>query len=464
MVFWGILGRSLRAGSRLPQGVHDGVKRGFGPAVAVEEQGVIDTSPGEVVEPALAVVEVPEGDAFDDVGMPSEESEQPGILLGLAIEKIWREPLAVGVQARQFLAVAAAVCPPAGAGDHIDVEFGEDGFEAEGAEGVEGAFELFEGDLVDFVMALEADGVDGDVLFAETPEEAKAFFALGRQFVVVVVVDEEGLGIGLVGPTEAPSDEFVVAEAGPPGGSEPVVAVVEGLVDHIPLGDAAAVTSDDGVDVVAQALKEELPIGRGVPGRVEPGRGAIVLGPDEAVADDLESVAFGESHECVRGGEAPLVFPRLDGGRFEGVFGSHDPKVAQEQGVVLGALGEGVVDTDAEAKPGPGHHGEGRLGGVMCGGTVHPVPRACREEGAEEGKTAKAEPAKRPKEEREGRRFHPWMMSSMFSGRCRETSLTTSPRKSWARVRRVRAPRMSMSTPRVAARSRMVAAGWSLTA
>jgi hypothetical protein len=38
------------------------------------EEGVVDALPGEVVGPALAVVEVPEGDAGDRVGGGAEQA------------------------------------------------------------------------------------------------------------------------------------------------------------------------------------------------------------------------------------------------------------------------------------------------------------------------------------------------------------------------------------------------------
>ena len=51
-------------------------------ALAVEEEGVVGALPGEGVEPAVAVVEVPERDAFDDVAVVDEELEEGGVLTG----------------------------------------------------------------------------------------------------------------------------------------------------------------------------------------------------------------------------------------------------------------------------------------------------------------------------------------------------------------------------------------------
>ena len=63
----------------------DSVEGGFWFAIAVEEERVVYAFPGEVVEPALAVVEVPEGDAGDDVGVFAEETKDLRVLVGLAL-------------------------------------------------------------------------------------------------------------------------------------------------------------------------------------------------------------------------------------------------------------------------------------------------------------------------------------------------------------------------------------------
>ena len=69
---------------RSAEGLEDGVVGGFGLALAVEEEGMIGALPGEVVEPALAVVEIPERDADDDVRIAPEERKELGVLFGLA--------------------------------------------------------------------------------------------------------------------------------------------------------------------------------------------------------------------------------------------------------------------------------------------------------------------------------------------------------------------------------------------
>lgn len=169
--------------------VENGVEGGFGLALAIEEEGVVDAVPGEVVEPALAVVEVPEGDAGDDVGVFDEDFEEAGVLFGLGFEDIGRAGIAIGIEFGQFFAVFAAVGPPAGARDDIDIELGNDDFEFEFAHGLEGGFDLGEGDAIDLVVALEADGVDGGVAGEERFKELDHAIAFAGELVVVIVVD-----------------------------------------------------------------------------------------------------------------------------------------------------------------------------------------------------------------------------------------------------------------------------------
>src|SRR5207302_8356123 len=63
-------------GSRGPQRRVHRVEGRLRPAMAIEEQRVIDATPGEVIEPALAVVQVPEGNPLDEVAVLVEERSE----------------------------------------------------------------------------------------------------------------------------------------------------------------------------------------------------------------------------------------------------------------------------------------------------------------------------------------------------------------------------------------------------
>ena len=123
---------------------------------------------------------------------------------------------------------------------------------------------------------------------------------LGGEFVVVVVVDEQRVRVGGVRELERLGDEVLAARLGPAGRAKVIVAVVERLVDHVPRRDAPAVALHHRLDVPPHALQQQLPAGGLVPVAEEPRRRAVVLGPDQAVADDLQAVGVGEVDEGVR--------------------------------------------------------------------------------------------------------------------------------------------------------------------
>ena len=64
-------------------GLEDCVIRGFGFALAIEEQGIIGSAAdGEVVEPGVGVGHTPEGDAIDGGTVLDEHVKELGITLG----------------------------------------------------------------------------------------------------------------------------------------------------------------------------------------------------------------------------------------------------------------------------------------------------------------------------------------------------------------------------------------------
>lgn len=339
----------------------DGVVGGLGLAFAVEEERVVDAVPGKIIEPALAVVEVPEADADDGVAVFVEDGEEFCVLVGLTLEDFGRAAAGVGILFGEFGAFGAVVGPPAGARDDVDVEFGDNDFDVEAFHLGEGFFDGLEGNGIEFVMALEADGVNGNALGAERFDEANGLLEFGAGFVVVIVVDEEGVWIGGVGELESFDDEIFAAEFAPGGGSEIVCAVVEGFVDDVPHGDFAFVTADDCVDVDFHGAEEFFAGGDFVDPRG--GGGAVVLGPNEGVADDFDVVGEGEVYEGVGGFEFPGAGFGLDGDEFHAVLGGDDGELRFEQGPILGAPGDLIADADADWERGNVFQGLGGGGG-----------------------------------------------------------------------------------------------------
>lgn len=185
----------------------DAVEGGFGLEVAVEEEGVVLAFPGEVVEPALSVVEVPEGDALDGVGVSGVELEELGVLLGLGFEDFGWAGVFVGVEVFEFVAVGAVVLIPFAAFDDVDIDLGDDDFEAVAFDFGNGVVEGFEGDVIELVVSLETDGIEGGILSLKVLDQFDEIGLFGGVFAAVVVVDEEGVGIGGACDAEGLGDE-----------------------------------------------------------------------------------------------------------------------------------------------------------------------------------------------------------------------------------------------------------------
>src|SRR5687767_6407283 len=75
---------------RLLQLSDDGIESGLWFAFAIEQQRIIYAPPGESVQPALAVVQIPERDAHNDIGILAKQPKELCILIGLSLQNFWR--------------------------------------------------------------------------------------------------------------------------------------------------------------------------------------------------------------------------------------------------------------------------------------------------------------------------------------------------------------------------------------
>ena len=198
-----------------------------------------------------------------------------------------------------------------GAGQDVDVELGDGDLDAEFAEGGDGVVDLIERRESEAVVALDADGGDGNACRLELFDERDGAVALGLVLDVVVVVIELGVGVGFVRVLEGFGD-VVGADDFVPEGLAQGAVFVEGFVDDVPGLDAAFVAADDGVDVVAHAGE------KGVAGEeiafvvVEDPGGDLAM-PDQIMADDEHVVLLAEGDVLVGDGE--VVFVRAGDGR-----------------------------------------------------------------------------------------------------------------------------------------------------
>ena len=115
---------------------------------------------------------------------------------------------------------------------------------------------------VDVVMSLHSQPVYRHVLPVHLPYHSGDAVALGGIHSTVVVVEEQGIGVGLVGKDERLGDELIAAKpvvAGLAVGTGDVSRPVgNGFIDHIPGIDNVLVAVDHGMDVLAQPFVEDL--------------------------------------------------------------------------------------------------------------------------------------------------------------------------------------------------------------
>ena len=217
---------------------------------------------------------------------------------------------------------------------------------------------------------MHAEGLDGDAFFYEALQHGEDGFAFGLLgggvgFDVVVVVGEDGGGIGFGGGAEGELD-VVFADILQPEGIAQAVGIfvrgIDGFVDDIPGMDAAFVAANDGLDVRGEE-------GDGVlrsDGGVEPG--GIVLVPAEIVAAGGDVMGFGEVHEEIGLGEIEAVLFGMCGAPLHLVFGDQDGALVEEERSEVGALELGIGNGGAEVETfGVGEFAEfGDFGGIRA--------------------------------------------------------------------------------------------------
>ena len=120
----------------------------------------------------------------------------------------------VRVELGQLVAVLAVVGPPAASRDHVDIQFGDDDLDPQLPQGVERLPELWDHVLAEFEVALHPVGIHRGPLLLQLRQQLDHLLALVRLVVVVVVVDEQRVGI--LGPRglERRDDEVDAGGAG----------------------------------------------------------------------------------------------------------------------------------------------------------------------------------------------------------------------------------------------------------
>ena len=264
----------------------------FGLIVGIERKGIV-----VLAKPGVAVGEVPEGHAVDDVAVFAEHAEYAGILVGeMLLHAVAHcQTLAAELQLATHLLI------------HADVEFGHVDMLHDGLVFADGSVNIGLCRSVDVVVALHADTVDGHAVFLHAFHHLIDALALHRVALVVVVVEQQGVGVGLAGILESLGDELVagnLVEGRLAEGIGGVGVIGHGLVYHVPAVYHVLVAAHDGLNVVAHTLEEHF-----LGGVVAEHPAANLAVPHQAVATEFDAVGAGEVGNAV--GCFPVEFSLL---------------------------------------------------------------------------------------------------------------------------------------------------------
>ena len=180
------------------------------------------------------------------------------------------------------------------------------------------------------VVALHADAVHGHAVGLHGADHLTDAVALHGVALVVVVVEEQRVGIRLTGEDEGLADELVAAAYLIEGGfaqrlvlavgTDAAAAVGNAFVEHIPGIDHVLIAVDHGVDVLPHALVEHLFADQLVVLVVEHPVAHLVV-PHQAVSAQLDAVLTAEVGHTVGALPGPFAFSRMHGGRLHVVLG-----------------------------------------------------------------------------------------------------------------------------------------------
>ena len=309
----------------------------LGLVVLVEQERVVVRA-----QPGILVGDIPEGDAVDHVLMLAEDLEQVHVLVLL------QGALPVGDLGRALVEAEAAA--------HVlidpDVQLGEVDVLDDGGIELDGVVHLFHGRAVDIVVGLHADAVDGDAGVLHALDEVVDALALGGLGVIVVVVEQEGVRVRLVGILEGLVDELLAGDLVHRGVAElgtarPDGAVGHGLVHHVPAVDDVLVAVHDGLDVVLH-VGVELLLGEEVPVLVLVHPGADLAVPHQGVAAELDAVPAAEVCDAVGILPAEDALLGLRGLGLHRVLGGDAVEFAEDDGDLAGIDDVVVVHGDAD--------------------------------------------------------------------------------------------------------------------
>ena len=285
--------------------VADSAVAGLRAIVLVEGQRmVVDT------QPRVLVAEVPEGHVVDDVGMLAEHLEQTGILVGLKRRHVSGHGLSLATREHQLTAALVV---------HTEVEFGNVDMLYQLLEADDGLLQLILIGEVDVVVALHADTVDGYASVLHLLHHIIDTLALAVVNAAVVVVEQQGVGVGLTCKLESLGNELIATELEVTAltiwawlltraSETEAAATVVGhcLVHHVPGIDHVLVAVYHGEDVLTKTLVEHFLL-HGL---------SLLVGklrvPAQAMAAHLDTVLTAEVGNLVGTLEVPDTLLRMN--------------------------------------------------------------------------------------------------------------------------------------------------------
>ena len=267
--------------------IADDVVNLLGLILLVEGQRmVVDT------QPRVAVAQIPEGDAVDDVAVLAEHAENAVVLVIL-------QRLQIGSQRFGLTTREAQLSAHLGVGANIQFRHVDVLHQLRILR--DGSVDILLRGTVDVIMSLHTDAVDGYTLLLHLLHHIIYTVALARVTLVVVVIEQQRIGVGLMGKLEGLGDELVAAEL-------PVAALAIGitgnelavdkawtrivfyrLVDDIPAVDDVLIAVHHRMDMLAQPLVEHLLLD-GASLLVGEHPVAELRVPTQAVASQLDAV------------------------------------------------------------------------------------------------------------------------------------------------------------------------------
>ncbi len=173
-------------------------------------------------------------------------------------------------------------------------------------------------------MRLRADAVQGRARFQQALAHLEKGGALLRlDFEIIVVDQQDGVGIGLMRCSQGQADIVVTQDLAPQAIAQGLAFFHDGFIDDVPAMDTAAISLHDGLDVF------DVEIQKGVRLALELLELVAVLGvPDQGVAVKSHAVLLGEIDHGVR------AVPLIGTVRLQDIFHLHFPfrRQAREMG------------------------------------------------------------------------------------------------------------------------------------